>query len=329
MPANVIGRLALCSALSLLAMGLAQESAPAPTPPKSSWIAPSLPATTKEQERAFDEIIDRFILADTGMLRGAEAKAAEEAFEKLGEAAIPALLRGLNKAAEINHSCPVLMISKKLQRLLLKSQDPVLLEFARDELQGKAQRSVHAASLENLRVQLMLRRNALERLPLPPALLAKIDTPGLVQLSLAERGERRKVVVRELAKREGREALLGLARLAGGTDRTVQPLARQGLEKLVARESESGQRELLTDPNPEIRKAAIRVAVQNRELVRYVIERVTDERPDVRSEARISLQRLSGGKADFGPMPGASKAAQQKARKEWQEWWEKQILPDE
>ncbi|MFQ3649814.1 MAG: hypothetical protein SNJ75_05725 [Gemmataceae bacterium] len=325
--AFALGSLVL--SLSIAFADQTPTTAPKPTTtPKSSWIAPSLPATTKDQERAWDEIIDRFILADTGKLRGAEAKAAQEAFEQLGEAAIPALLRGLNKAAEINHSCPVLMITKKLQPLLLKSQDPVLLEFARDELQGKAQRSVHATTLENLRVQLLLRRNALERLPLPPAWLAKIDSTGLNQLSMAERGERRKVVLNELAKREDREAMLGLARLAAINDRAIQPLARKGLDQQVARQSLSGLRELLSDANPEIRKAAIRVAGKNRDLIRYVIERVADDRADVRSEARQVLQHFSQGKVDFGPAPGANKIAQQKALKDWQAWWDNQTMHD-
>jgi hypothetical protein len=297
---------------------------PKSAPPKVSWIAPSLPATTKEQERAWDEIIDRFMLADTGKLRAAEAKEAMAAFDKLDQAAIPALLRGLNKAAEINHSCPVLMISKKLQRLLMASQDPVLLEFARDELQGKAQKSVHSVSLENLRVQLMLRKNALERLPLPPRSLEKMATEGLVQLSTAERGERRKVVLNELAKRDGKEAMLALARAASVTDRVMQPLARQGLEQQIGRASESSLRELLSDPAFEIRKAAIRVAATNRELTRYIIERVADERADVRAEARAALTRLANNKVDFGPMPTATKAQQKKALQQWQEWWDKQ-----
>src|SRR5947209_2711019 len=98
---------------------------------KRSDVAPSLPALTREEEDKLDEVIDQFILADTGRLRGAEAKKAVREFDKLGHAAIPALIRGLNKAAKIEYSCPALMITRKLQRLLLASDDVQLLEYAR------------------------------------------------------------------------------------------------------------------------------------------------------------------------------------------------------
>ena len=51
-----------------------------------------------------------------------------------GRLAIPALIRGLNRAAKIEHSCPVVFIAKKLDRLLMASDDRELLEFARDEI---------------------------------------------------------------------------------------------------------------------------------------------------------------------------------------------------
>jgi hypothetical protein len=293
-------------------------------PAKSSWIAPSLPATTKEQERAFDAIIDRFILADTGRLRGAEAKEAMEAFDKLGPVAIPALLRGLNKAATINHSCPILMISRKLSKMLLSSQDPILLEFARDELQASARKTIHATAVENLRVQLMLRKNALERLPIAPRSLEKIATDGLITMSNSERGERRKTVLAELAKRDGREAMLALARAAGSADRGMQAIGRAALDANLARQPESSIREALTDVAFEVRKSAIRVAITNRELIWHVIDRVTDERADVRAEARAALVQFAEKKVDFGPLPGATKAQQNEAKKQWRAWWEKQ-----
>src|SRR5262245_24587783 len=93
---------------ALLALGAADKDAPF----KRSVIAPSLPAVTKEQEEEFDRIINRFILADTGRLKGAEARKAVKEFEALKPEAIPALIRGLNRAAMIEHSCPVTVIAK-------------------------------------------------------------------------------------------------------------------------------------------------------------------------------------------------------------------------
>ncbi len=73
-------------------------------PRKASAIAPSLPALTIEEENKLDELIDRFIQADTGKLKGDAGKKAIRDFEGLGREAIPALIRGLNKAAGIEHS---------------------------------------------------------------------------------------------------------------------------------------------------------------------------------------------------------------------------------
>src|SRR6516165_8158602 len=101
-------------------------------PRKPSGIAPSLKALTDEEEQKLDEIIDRFIEQDTGKLKGEEGKKAKKEFEKLGRDAIPALIRGLNRAAAIQHSCPVLVIAKKLNKLLASSDDLELLEFARE-----------------------------------------------------------------------------------------------------------------------------------------------------------------------------------------------------
>src|SRR5437899_2966542 len=76
------------------------------TPRKPHPFAPSLPETTKEEEDRFDKVIDRFILADTGKLSGPETKKAMEDLDKLPPESIFALIRGMNKAAKIDHSCP-------------------------------------------------------------------------------------------------------------------------------------------------------------------------------------------------------------------------------
>ena len=117
---------------TVLVLGLALVAGDGQSKPrKPSAIAPSLPALTKEEEAKLDEIIDRLIQADTGRLRGAAGRKAVEEFEALKSEAIPALIRGLNKAARSNYTCPVLMIRKKLTKLLMASTDQVLLEFAR------------------------------------------------------------------------------------------------------------------------------------------------------------------------------------------------------
>ena len=68
------------------------------TPRKPHPFAPSLPQLTDEEEDKLDDIINRFILHDSGRLPGAEGTRARAEFDKLGPDAIPALIRGLNKA---------------------------------------------------------------------------------------------------------------------------------------------------------------------------------------------------------------------------------------
>ena len=109
-------------------------------------VAPSLPALTKEEEAKLETVVDRLILADTGRLRGDDARKAVKEFDKLGPEAIPALIRGLQRSAKMSQSCPVVLIAKKLIRLLDASTDPILLEYARDEIGAGIKGSAHAAN---------------------------------------------------------------------------------------------------------------------------------------------------------------------------------------
>ena len=64
----------MTSTLFLLTLTVLVAAEPEKTPRKPSGIAPSLPALTKEEEEKLDDIIDRLIRADTGRLRGEEAR---------------------------------------------------------------------------------------------------------------------------------------------------------------------------------------------------------------------------------------------------------------
>jgi HEAT repeat protein len=313
-------------ALVMAAAGLLAGSDEKPRP-KGFSAAPSLPPVTREDEDRFDDIIRRFSQADIGALKGEPARKAIKEFEALGPEAIPALIRGLHRAASIKHSCPVLMIFKKLDRLLMRSQDPLLLEFARDELQaGAARGAPHAATVADLRVKLAMRRSALDRMAPPGGdFYEKIPTEGLAQLAHAERGARREAVLKALAGREGREALLAITRYTSSKDPSSAKVARELLERNLARQTPSTIRDALIEKDPEVRKAAVRAAPgRDRELVWSVIDRLADERADVREEARKVMKSLARAGEDFGPSPKASKAEQEEARKKWREWWQKE-----
>lgn len=292
------------------------------TPRKPSAIAPSLPALTQDEEAKLDEIIDRFMLADTGQLRGPEARKAIDAFEKLGMESVPALIRGLNRAAKINHSCPVLMISKKLAKLLGMSNDPILLEFARDEIGASVTRTPHARVLQNLRVQLAIRKSALEDRPLiPPGGPSAMTTRDLAMAARKARGPALVGVLRELGKREEKEALQALALAAASRNAEVQELARALLDQQLGRMTLSMVKEWLVEGPLEVRRAAIRVAIDKHEELTFgVIERLTDPNPAIRAEAHQGLKKRAGD-ADFGPAPNAGRAELLDAQKRWKAWW--------
>lgn len=142
------------------------------TPRKPHPLAPSLPSTTKEEEDRFDQVIDRFIEADTGKLKGPEAKKAMDDFQKLPPESVFAMIRGFNKAAAIDHSCPALVIGKKLAMQFRSSTDKELLQYARENIGAGISQSRHAPIIKDLRLGCALRMHALNNQK-PPLLRDK------------------------------------------------------------------------------------------------------------------------------------------------------------
>jgi hypothetical protein len=283
---------------------------------------------TREEEEKLDAIVNRVILADIGRLSKPEARKALKTFDALGAEAIPAMIRGLNKAAKSNHTCPVLVISKKLGRLLDASRDPKMLEFARDEIGADIGRSRYAGTLQGLRVKAMLRKNALARLrPTGPPRTKtprSMTTAALVKEASTVRGPRLKMVLTELGRRKEKEALSGLVVAAGSYDRDTQKLGRELLDKSLARHSAAVVKGKLADDSPVMRSAAVRViAARHPRLAGELITLLDDDKPAVRLEAHRALVRLSKGE-DFGPSSSAGKDQRKQAQRKWRAWWERQ-----
>ena len=153
----------VCIVLMSLALGAdpPARNSDGTTPRKPNPLAPSLPETTKAEEDKFDEIINRFIDADIGKLKGPEAKQALEDFRKLPPESVFALIRGLNKAAAIDGSCPALIIGKKLKMQLRSSTDKQLLQYARENIGAGLTHSRHAAVIKDLKLGCALRMHQL------------------------------------------------------------------------------------------------------------------------------------------------------------------------
>src|SRR6185437_1034381 len=248
-------------ALTLAVLGAA-DSPDTKEKPKHSPYAPSLPYLTKEEEDKLDEIVDRFMLYDIGRLQGADARKALKDFKALGPEAIPALVRGLNRAAQIEHSCPVVVIAQKLGRLLAASDDGELLEFVRDNIGAGVGRTRHAGVLRDLRFGVSQRKNMVARRPKGgPKSPRAMSVSELADAASSERGPRLKVILTELSNRRGKEVLPGLATAAGSYDKDTQKLGRDLLYAHLARQTEAVVKENLTAEQTEVRKAAVRVVV--------------------------------------------------------------------
>jgi hypothetical protein len=311
---------------TLLSLALAVFAADPPTPekerPKRSPIAPSLPYLTNEEEEKLDRIVDRFILFDTGRLPGAEGQQAARDFDKLGTEAIPALIRGLNKAATIEHSCPTLVISKRLSRMLMGSTDVELLEFAKDTIGAGVERSSHAGVLKDMRFQCQMRKNQLMRLAAQGPKEPRVMTlPELAEAARKEKGARLKAVLTELEQRRGPEVLVALTFAAANADSDSKPFVLGLLDSHLGRQTAAVVQQKLKDADPEVRKSASRVvAARQPALGGDLIELLGDSVPDVREASRQALIKLSKGE-DFGPAESADLAAIEAAQKKWRAWW--------
>src|SRR5262249_33103362 len=122
----------LAKILLPLALALPAQTDKDKRPPNP--LAPSLPQITEEENARFEAIINRFIEFDTGKLTGAAGREALADFNALPPEAIFALIDGFNRAANIEASCPAVVIGKKIQRILNVSNDLDLLAYAKETL---------------------------------------------------------------------------------------------------------------------------------------------------------------------------------------------------
>jgi hypothetical protein len=302
---------------------------------KPNPFAPSLRQLTEKEEEEIDRIIDRFIKFDTGRLGGAEGKKALAEFQKLGPDAIPGLIRGLNKAAQIDASCPALTIGKKLAAMLRASKDPELLEFARENIGAGVTRTKHKAVLGDLRVVCMVRKRVVvSQLALNKGTTNKGTTGArspramsVAELAAAikkEKGNRLKLLVAELADRRGAEVVSALATAAATKNSELAPLARRHLTRHLAKLGKSALLDRFQDERTEVRAAAARAAgVKKLPLGEELILLLTDDSAEVRKAAHQSLVKLSKG-VDYGPKEGASEKERSAALEKWRAWLDRQ-----
>src|SRR5579875_2356406 len=254
--------------------------------PKHSPYAPSLPYLTKEEEDKLDQIVERYIQYDIGRLQGKEGAQALKEFKALGPEAIPSLVRGLNRAAKIEHSCPVVVIAQKLARLLAASEDPELLEYVRDNIGSGVGPTRHAGVLQDLRLAVSMRKNALSRrttFSAVPKTLRSMSVAELADAASIERGPRLRSILLELEKRRGEEVGPALANAAASYDKEIQKLGRDLLDRYLARQGEAVVKEMLHHELVEMRRSAMRIIVTKMpRLGGALIDLLADDQEEIR-----------------------------------------------
>lgn len=326
---------------------LIQGQAPArtETPRKPHPLAPSLPQLTEEEEKRIEDIVHKFILFDTGRLPGAEGQKAAAELQKLGPEAIFVLIRAFSQAAEIEATCPAVTIGKKIQTILRGTQDPALLDFARENIGLGVKRSPHGGIIRELRTLAFLRRRDVgegkvvapgttdndgkivirPRDPNDKSLAAR-STLDLAQQAREAKGAKLKGLLNELEKRTGETAITALA-TAGGPDveSEIRYLAHELLLKNLARQSADTIKKKLADPRSEVRAAAAYAAADKKhQLGAELIDLLKDKDLDVAQAARQALTRLAGGDTDHGPERSATDEERTAAIRKWRDWWAKQ-----
>jgi hypothetical protein len=153
----------------------------------------------------------------------------------------------------------------------------------------------------------------------PPKTLTVAE---LTSAAGSERGERLKLVLIELEKRQGDEVIgaLGSAAAASYEDET-QKLARNLLYRHLSRQKQGVIKEKLKDDRVEVRATAARVAGDKKmRLGDELIDLLTDDQERVRTAAHQALVSLNKG-TDLGPKVKGSEKERSDAVRKWREWW--------
>jgi hypothetical protein len=297
-------------------------------------LAAALAADAARADR-YDEIVDRFIAYDIGQLGGeAGAKAYQDFTAMNGKEAIPAVVRGVNKAARIQASCPIIVLSAKLRTMLAECQDRDTLQAAVEGLDATGRDVYYAAYVESLA------QEAANRLGVAPpewavreiraggtaAQLRRSRKP-VADWSFADlsegageaEGAPLVAILEQLRDRKGAEATAAFASAIEAMPDDRRPLARGLFAQRLVRMTDRELTRKLKDPLAEVRAAGARaIFYKGSPLCLELAQAVADESPLVAAEAHATLVKLSG--QDLGPKQGAPFAEWYTASKRWEQW---------
>jgi hypothetical protein len=316
----------LSSILTLALTLVPAQDSKTPRPPHP--LAPSIPLLTDKEYAEIDAIIERFIQYDIGKLKGPEGRKALADFLALGPEAVFPLIDGFNRAANMEHSCPAVLIAKKLSRILGASQDTELLEYARENLGADVTAKRHMNVVKDLRVACMLRKTYVQRLQASASLpgqkpLRSMSLDTLIGAAEKEKGNNLRMVLGELEKRSGPKVIDTLMIAIAKPEKDIKAQAEASLLRHLSRMSAAALKTKLQDERPEVR-AAVLIVAAGRKLPwgPEFIDQVPDTDDRVSQAARRALVQLARG-SDFGPEANSSTTERSAAAGRWREWWSK------
>jgi hypothetical protein len=296
-----------------------------------SDVASSVPRLSRREQAEVERVIDRFILYEGNKLSPREGVRALSDFNSLGPEAVFQLIDGLNRAGNIESSCPAVVIARKLARILGSTQDLDLLDFARENIGAGVTARRHMNVIKDLRLGCQLRKAQLVRANVLAGFPPGQKGPGQMSVSqlataaATEHGTRLKAILVELEKRNGEKVLNTLGIAAESYEPAVKELARGLLAKHLTRRGGKTLREALKADQVQVRLAAVKVVGTRRLMYgQDLIDLLNDADAGVRQAARQALVQLARGVVDYGPEPTAGETERAEAVRQWQTWWGKQ-----
>jgi HEAT repeat protein len=294
-------------------------------------LAPSLPLLTKDEYEKIDTIIARFIQADIGKLKGDAAKRAVGDFKRLGPESIFNLIAGLNRAADMESSCPAVIIAKKVGDILATTGDMELLTFAKENIGAGVTAKRHLDVLRDLQFNILLRKNTLQRRANaqagpagPKNSLSAMTLSDLEKAASKERGAPLRAILTEAQKRQGAKAVDVLIKGITNPDPAIAKLSRELLVKNLQHQSTDVLKSMLKHDRRDVRIAAAgAIGAKKLPFGAELIALLQDGDAEVCQAARAALVQISGG-ADYGPAADASVTQRQSALERWREWWSMQ-----
>src|SRR5204863_1959519 len=127
-------------------------------------LAPSLPVLTEAETARYEAVVERFIEYDTGKVKlpKAQGEKAKEDLMRLGPDAIFVLVESFNRAANMEHSCPAVVIGRKIASILRSTDDVDLLNYAKDTIGSEVKARRHMGVVKDLQVACILRKGFLQ-----------------------------------------------------------------------------------------------------------------------------------------------------------------------